>query len=202
MGVRCLLTTTFCALPLLAQPLNQGERDRALSALHGSRKLLVDSVAGLSKAQMSFKPASEVWSVGEVVEHLALLEESVYKMVTVDAMKTPPASPEQREAVRKNDEAILKVIADRSQKGKAPESISPPGRFKTPQEALTAFKTARDRSCALIRETQEPLREHILPTSPMGPMDAYQWFLMLGAHTERHVAQILEVEANPNFPKK
>jgi hypothetical protein len=32
-------------------------------------------------------------------------------------------------------------------------------------------------------------------------MDAYQWLLLLAAHSARHTAQILEVEANPGYPK-
>jgi hypothetical protein len=33
-------------------------------------------------------------------------------------------------------------------------------------------------------------------------MDAYQWLVLVSAHTERHTAQALEVKASPNFPKK
>jgi hypothetical protein len=39
--------------------------------------------------------------------------------------------------------------------------------------------------------------------SPVGqPLDAYQWVLYLSAHSERHTKQILEVKADPSFPKK
>ena len=34
------------------------------------------------------------------------------------------------------------------------------------------------------------------------PLDAYEWLLFVSAHSERHTKQILEVEADPNFPKK
>ena len=35
----------------------------------------------------------------------------------------------------------------------------------------------------------------------LGSIDAYDWILMLAAHTERHTAQIKEIKADPNFPK-
>jgi hypothetical protein len=35
-----------------------------------------------------------------------------------------------------------------------------------------------------------------------GPLDAYQWLLLISGHTERHLAQILEVKADPNFPRR
>lgn len=46
------------------------------------------------------------------------------------------------------------------------------------------------------------LRDHATD-SPMGqPLDAYEWLLFIGAHSERHTKQILEVKADPNFPKQ
>jgi hypothetical protein len=33
------------------------------------------------------------------------------------------------------------------------------------------------------------------------PLDGYEWLLFIGAHSERHTKQILEVKADPNFPK-
>jgi hypothetical protein len=36
----------------------------------------------------------------------------------------------------------------------------------------------------------------------MGELDAYQWMLFMAAHSKRHLAQIEEVKADPNFPKK
>jgi len=35
----------------------------------------------------------------------------------------------------------------------------------------------------------------------MGMLDAYQWILLLSGHTERHTLQILEVKADPKYPK-
>ena len=33
-------------------------------------------------------------------------------------------------------------------------------------------------------------------------LDGIQWVLFIAAHSERHTAQMLEVKADPNFPKK
>ena len=39
--------------------------------------------------------------------------------------------------------------------------------------------------------------------SPFGAkLDAYEWILFVGTHSERHTKQILEVKADPNFPKQ
>ena len=48
----------------------------------------------------------------------------------------------------------------------------------------------------------DDLREHATD-SPLGKqLDAYEWILFAGAHSERHTKQIEEVKADPNFPKK
>ncbi|MBX5496034.1 MAG: DinB family protein [Bryobacteraceae bacterium] len=64
------------------------------------------------------------------------------------------------------------------------------------------FKARRDQSIAFIDKTQDELRTRLANHPALGTLDAYQWFLLLSAHTERHTNQIKEVKANPKFPKK
>jgi hypothetical protein len=50
-------------------------------------------------------------------------------------------------------------------------------------------------------KTAPGLREHAAD-SPVGTKwDAYEFILLIGAHSERHTKQILEVKADPNYPK-
>ena len=49
-------------------------------------------------------------------------------------------------------------------------------------------------------KTTPDLRAHVAD-SPMGQLDAYEWLLLIGAHSKRHTEQIDEVKADPNFPK-
>jgi hypothetical protein len=191
----------LACLPALAQVPTQGERDRALSSLHGSAKLFRDAVAGLSKQQMMWKPSPESWSVAEVAEHLALVEEGLLKAASVDVLKTP-ATPEKRAELRKKDELILKNVPQRTTKAQSPEAFQPSGRFKTTAESVAAFNANREKTVAFISTTQAPLRDHILPHPALGDMDGYQWVLFVGAHCERHVDQIRAVKSNAGFPKK
>jgi len=199
---RSLLSLVFTSLAIAwGQVPTQGERDRALSLLHGSHKELSDSVIGLTAAQWKFKPAPEAWSVEEVVEHLVLVETALFQLASVDAMKTPDASDAQKAEVRPKTDIILKVIPERAQKVQTREQFKPSGKYKTPAEGLAAFKEVRTKTITFTRETPLPLHDHILPHPALGPMDAYQWIMFIGAHTERHANQIREVKANPGFPK-
>ncbi len=53
-----------------------------------------------------------------------------------------------------------------------------------------------------MKGTQDDLRAHSAPHPVLKTIDAYQWLLLLSAHSARHAAQIEEVKADPNFPKK
>ena len=37
--------------------------------------------------------------------------------------------------------------------------------------------------------------------SPLGKLDGYEWVLLIAAHSDRHTKQMMEVKADPNFPK-
>src|SRR5260370_25583730 len=68
---RTLIIGSLALGVLFAEPLTQSERDKALSHFHATRKLLLDSVAGLSYAQWNFKPAPERWSIARCADHIA-----------------------------------------------------------------------------------------------------------------------------------
>ena len=201
MTFRIVPAALLAAVALWAQAPTQGERDRALSALHGSDKMFRDALAGLSGAQWSFKPAPGRWSIAEVAEHLALVERGVFQLITVQGLQTP-ATPEKRTEQAAWDEMVIRTLPDRSRKMQAPEQYQPAGRFQSGAEAAAAFFETSTRCATYVRETQDALRDHVLAHPVLGPLDLYQWFLLLAGHTERHTAQILEVKADPKFPAR
>jgi len=105
----------------MAAPLEQGERDIAMSHLHATRKLFLDSIAGLSDAQWNFKPAPDRWSIAECAEHIAVSEDSIFDLLQ-RAVKSP-AAPDKKPSAK--DDFILKALTDRSVKAKLRNSSSP-----------------------------------------------------------------------------
>jgi hypothetical protein len=195
-----LLPLAALAVPALPQSLTKEERERAMSELHATRKLFLDSVAGLSDAQWRFKPAPEVWSAAECAEHIALSEDRLYELVTLKLMKSP-AEPEKKAEVKGKDELILEKTIDRSQKFQAPEMLRPTHQWPAKEELIAHFKESRDRNIAYVEHTPDDLREHFVPHPAFKLLDGYQWVLLISAHSHRHTLQIEEVKANPNFPK-
>jgi len=185
--------------PGFAQPLTNLERERALSELHAGRKLLLDAVAGLSEAQWNFKPGPERWSVAEVAEHITLAEDYLFN--ASQQILTSPATPEKKAEVQGKDEIVLTKTLDRSRKGTAPEPLVPSHKWASHQEMIEQYTKSRDRTIAYISSTQDELRSHFYKHPAYDLLDAYQWLLFMAAHSERHILQLKEVKADPNFPK-
>jgi hypothetical protein len=175
------------------------DRARLVQYLSATRDQVIVESAKLSDAQWNFKPAPDRWSVGDVVEHLALAEDFLMDTQR-KTLSGPAATPEQRAATKGKDDLIVKAIPDRTQKAQAPEPLRPGKRLGGRADVLNAFTERRGKSLAYADKTTDDLRAHV-GESPIGPVDAYQWLLFIGAHTERHLAQIREVKADAQFPK-
>lgn len=182
--------------PASSQTLSRGERDYAMSQLHATRKLFLDAIRGLSNEQWRFKPSPERWSIAECAEHVALTEDFLF--TRVQALLQTPAEPDRKPGLE--DAKVYELGIDRSRKAQASEpAILPKGRWGSPEEVAAYFRQRRDRTIAYVESTQDPLRAHF--TGPAADaLDAYQLLVMLAAHTERHVAQINEIKADPRYP--
>jgi polyisoprenoid-binding protein YceI len=183
-----------------ATPLTAAEREAALNSLQATHDLFLKSISGLSDKQWKFKPAPDRWSVSEVSEHIAVSEAGIFGLVQKQIM-TSPAAPEKRAEVKVTDERILQMVPDRTRTAQAPEFLKPTSRFATREDNIKAFEDSRKATMDYIRTTNDDLRDHFFPHPLLGTMDAYQWILLISAHSERHTKQIEEVKADPNFPK-
>src|SRR5258708_15180105 len=82
---------SLAATPLLpAQTLTQHERDFAMSHLHATRKMFLDSITGLTPEQWTFKAGPDRWSIAEGAQHIATSEGLIFGLVTHQLIKAPP----------------------------------------------------------------------------------------------------------------
>jgi uncharacterized damage-inducible protein DinB len=198
------LLSVFSVIPAVAQsasPLTSDERKKALDYLKLTQDKFLDSIKGLSEEQWKFKPAPDKWSVDEVAEHIGISETTIYGMITGQIMKSP-ADPSKRAAAKGKEDQIFKMIPDRTTKAQAPEILKPVGRWADRDLLTKEFKKNRSTGIEFVKTTNDPLRDHFGPNPVFTELDAWQWLLFMAAHSERHTAQILEVKADPNFPKK
>jgi hypothetical protein len=196
MSVHFFALLLLCAVSL-GQTLTQADREKAEQYLQQTRDGVVEATKGLSEAQMKFKPAPDRWSVAETLEHIVLVEDALLENVSGNVMKAPAGGPDRDTA--RIDAMVLAMIPDRSHKKQASPQFVPTGRW-TPSETLDHFLKTRAKTIAFLDSTPD-LRAHA-SDSPIGQqLDGYEWLLFIAAHSQRHTKQILEVKADPNFPK-
>ena len=197
-----LVLSSLCAASALAQQLTQADKEKTLQYLESTKKGVLDATKGLSPAQWNFKPAPDRWSIAECMEHIAASEDFIRGNITNNIMKAP-AAPDRD--VSKTDAGILANVVDRSNKVQAPEPLKPSNRFGSPQAAIDHFVESRAQTEEFLKTTPD-LRAHAIDAPGGGEgtrpkWDAYEFVLLIAAHSERHTKQILEVKADPNFPK-
>jgi uncharacterized damage-inducible protein DinB len=175
------------------------DREAMLAHLQKTKKALEDATRGLSPAQWNFKPAPDRWSIAETYEHITLGETFLFDLIQKGV--SAPATPQKKfDGAVEKDAQIQTMIVDRSRKFQAPDPLQPTGRWTTDQ-MRQEFAARRAKSIEFVKTAPQDFRAHILH-GPAGELDAVQWIYFLSGHTERHTAQILEVKADPNFPKK
>jgi len=167
------------------------ERDRVVAYLEQTKILVLDSTATLTDAQWRFKPAPEVWSAAECIEHIALVETHLLHVIGGMAA-SPAAPPEVLAAAAGKEELLVKMVRSRSRKVVAPEGARPANRFPEIPALRAHFSDVRDRTIAYVRTTTDPIRTRVHPHFILGPLDGYQWLMFLGAHAERHLKQLQE----------
>jgi hypothetical protein len=182
-----------------AQDVSQIDKDRALQYLESTKKGVLDATKGLSDAQWNFKSAPDRWSLAELIEHLAAAEDMLRGVTQEQIMKSPAVPIRSTEEIKKSDETVLAMVTDRTHKVQAPEPLKPTNRFGSPLEAQKHFVESRAATEEYLKNTPG-LRAH-LGDSPLGKLDGYEFLLFTGAHSERHTKQMLEVKADPSFPK-
>jgi hypothetical protein len=199
------LTGTIFALLLVtgtatagAQELTQAERDRALQYLESTRANVLQATRGLSEAQWNFKPAPDRWSVAQVMEHIAASEDFIRDNLLKEKVMVLPSGPPGRD-LKKTDEAVMAVVPDRTHKAQAPGPLVPSNRYGSPDWAVKHFLESRATTEEYLKTTSG-LRDHVMD-GPVAKMDGYEFVLFIAAHCERHLKQINEVKADPNFPK-
>jgi hypothetical protein len=190
--------SAFFVAGLLAQDVTPEDRAKGLAYLEKTQAGVIASAEGLSETQLNYKIAPEKWSVAQVLEHIASAEDMLMGMVQGQVMSGPPRDA--GEDVKAIDDLVLMAIPDRSQKRSAPEPLIPMNRYGTVKDTVAHFKESRAKTIAFLKDNKD-LRGHAID-SPLGKkLDGYQWLLFIAAHSERHTKQILEVKADPGFPK-
>lgn len=158
------------------------------AVLRKSAKALREVVAGVSDQQAQQKINPDCWSILGIVEHVALVDTAFSGRIA----ESRPGSEELGDADR--EYLIRNRVSVRGAPLSAPVFTHPQDRFATMDAALTNFDEARSRVRDILRQTEDGLRHRPVTHPAFGVMSAYEAFLLIAAHTHRHINQIREIQ--------
>lgn len=168
--------------------------EEVLAHLDANRAKLDLAVSSVPEADRGRRPGQGRWSTAEVLEHLAIVEGSITNLLRTridqaraaglgtetDASAILPTVPTQR-------------LLDRTAKITAGEKSLPTGSLDA-KKAKALLDERRVKLKALIRESDGlALANVVIPHGVLGPLNAYQWLVFVGAHEGRHAKQIEEI---------
>jgi len=168
--------------------------------LEDARAELLREVDGISQPQSEWRPGPGEWSIGEVIDHLAIAEVATGKLTT---KLTKEAATGGAPALFPHDLTEFAALPKpASARLDAPEFVQPTA-GKPFDELLATLSAVRERSRQsfdrLAACDPRPLRfRHI----HFGDMDLAQWWRLTGEHDRMHLAQVRDVKRASGFPAR
>jgi uncharacterized damage-inducible protein DinB len=167
-----------------------GEKKRALGTIE-------QTVKPLSLRQVSFRPKPDGWSVGEIIEHLSIVEPGMMKLVRSLVEKAAPASAAAPFSVTLDDGVVTGAT----------------GKFVTRPEAVPTGNVIPAISLQILQAIQSELvdlRPKLAGVDvssvkfmhrALGDLTLGQWCAFFGAHEARHLGQMRSVITSAGFPR-
>lgn len=168
---------------------------RVLKRLDAVHEKLLRTVTPLDPQTFSQRPAENEWSVGDIVQHLSLVEERVVK----DLEKAVTRDPQRVRFVKRL--LPTSIVSSRWFKVKSPKAVTP----MTPVEkeaALKALEVARQKLRAFCEHyDQARFRKLVFKHPFLGEIDGVATISFVSYHEHRHYKQIREVLRKIGAPR-
>ncbi len=135
------------------------------------------------------RPEEGRWSVAEVLEHLAIIEGRVARMIAAAAETAGPGN----DAFDERPTIDMPLLLDRSRRIMGPEIVHPREGLDSVAAWQRLQETRVDLRRAIEAAAGRDLRSVVRRHPILGDLHMYQWIAVIGGHEARHSLQIREV---------
>ena len=166
----------------------------ALGRLDSVTRDLHTMATSIPQALRTRKPSPERWCIGEVLEHVSMVEQLFVERIVTNIERARAAGlASEVDAPDMLTDQLRDVIEDRRSRRNAPETVLPTGQV----DATTSLQRIED-SHARLRDACASCDGLALSTVThdhrfFGTLNVYQWVDLIAGHERRHLAQIREV---------
>jgi hypothetical protein len=163
-----------------------------LQMIDQTRGRLHAVVADVSDEQADLRPSEDQWTIAEIVEHLANVQEGMGKVTSIILKK---AEGDGARAAIPIVPVDFGALEDRlAFKFQAPENVRPKGGVKI-TDSLARMQNDYERIVSLQPRLEAADLSFIkFPHPAIGPLDGYHWLTLIGLHEERHIRQIMQLK--------
>ena len=168
--------------------------EELLEHLDETRAAFLTAVAAAPPARRTGRPVAGRWSLGEVLDHVHKVETGLTRLLVKRI-----AQARERGVPPETDESSIfgmmdsQLLVDRRRPIEAPSMVLP-AEDASVDEGLAALGERRAQLRAAVIDTNGLALATITHPHPVfGPLDMYQWVLLLGWHDLRHAAQVREI---------
>ena len=162
-----------------------------LAYLDEQRSVLKSAFESVSPELRERPPAPDRWSAANIVEHLAIVEARISKLLSERIAEVRPGLTAETSTDPILPTIDYKRMYDRSTCVKAPEVVIPTGLDAGSAWAALENAGSMLRSILLANEGIA-LSTVTHPHPRFGTLSVYDWVAFLGAHEVRHAEQIRE----------
>jgi hypothetical protein len=161
--------------------------DECLTRLGESRRELLTIADGLSDTELAHRPDAESWSPGMVLEHLAMVEGSVTRVLRALRLATlaeKPVPPRDRDGRWRPDGRRI-----------APEGVTPGGNADR-EEIMQSLSDTRKSLLEQAGESRAMLENSMVMAHPfLGDLNGLGWLRMVVSHEMGHIDQLRRITA-------
>jgi uncharacterized damage-inducible protein DinB len=163
-----------------------------LELLDNERAALLAAVERVAAADRERRPSPDGWSVAEILEHLASVEQSVAKLI---ATRGREPVPEHGEPAVPLDEARVARLRGRARRIEVPDRLRPTGTMNA-TAAVQALSASRAALLDAVRQADPAaLAQRTYVHAVVGRLVLRDWIAFVAHHEARHAEQIHEIAA-------
>jgi hypothetical protein len=162
------------------------EINEALAEFRASTDRFDAAFAGATDAVWVYKPAPDVYSMAETIEHVTMADRGV-RGVASKALR--PFAP--GEHVAFPDDAFPTMFDDAGPP--PPGADEPSGTWTDQTAALAQFKEMANTLAAWYESSDADLRSLTCPHPVFGLLDGVQWLLFAASHHDNHTRDVLQL---------